>query len=50
MLNNILKLEGAQKLSKNEQKGIKGAGAPVCTYPKKAKLIIKDGEPVWVCM
>jgi hypothetical protein len=28
MLKNILKLEGAQKLTKNEQKSIKGANAP----------------------
>jgi hypothetical protein len=31
MLKNILKLEGAQKLSKNEQKEVKG-GRPNC-YP-----------------
>jgi hypothetical protein len=28
MLKNILNLEGAQKLTKNEQKSIKGANAP----------------------
>jgi len=28
MLKNILKLEGAQKLTKNEQKSIKGGQAP----------------------
>jgi hypothetical protein len=31
MLKNILKLEGAQKLTRNEQKGIKGANAPIGT-------------------
>ncbi|MEO8234757.1 MAG: hypothetical protein ABI549_05025 [Flavobacterium sp.] len=30
MLKNILKLEGAQKLSKNEQKTIVGGKAPAC--------------------
>ena len=43
MLKNILKLEGAQKLSKNEQKNIAG-GAPVwCGH------IQCDGVPVWYC-
>ncbi|CAM2826689.1 hypothetical protein SAMN05444355_11176 [Flavobacterium frigoris] len=30
MLKNILKLNGAQKLSKSEQKSINGGKAPVC--------------------
>ncbi|MFV8347626.1 hypothetical protein [Flavobacterium sp. ZB4P13] len=30
MLKNILKLEGALKLTKNEQKAIKGGKAPAC--------------------
>ena len=30
MLKNILKLEGAQKLTKNEQKSINGGRVPLC--------------------
>ena len=30
MLKNILKLEGAQKLSKNDQRRIKGGGVTLC--------------------
>ena len=53
MLKNILNLEGAQKLSKNEQKLIKGAGPElceddtVCYHPKKCTFDIVNG--VWYC-
>jgi hypothetical protein len=56
MLKNILKLEGAQKLTKNEQKSINGGAIiPVCPSGSSARLCpdtteyicLKKGE---VCM
>jgi hypothetical protein len=37
MLKNILKFEGAQKLTKNEQKSINGGIAPLCCLEWNAK-------------
>jgi hypothetical protein len=49
MLKNILKLEGAQKLTKNEQKSIKGAGAPICDDGYCAVRYTVNGKTVWRC-
>jgi hypothetical protein len=42
MLNNILKLEGAQKLTKNEQKSINGAG--LRCYGSEIVICCPDSE------
>jgi hypothetical protein len=51
MLKNILKLEGAQKLTKKEQKSIKGSNAPVCDQGLCAvRERREDGRLVWNCI
>jgi hypothetical protein len=52
MLKNILKLEGAQKLTKNEQKSIKGGGLPTCPVGERAKLCTEGGTVpgYWECV
>ena len=50
MLKNILKLEGAQKLTKNEQKNIKGAGASICDDGFCAARVKENGIWLWRCL
>jgi hypothetical protein len=49
MLKNILKLEGAQKLTKNEQKSIKGGNAPLCPDGECAMRVFESGRWIWIC-
>jgi hypothetical protein len=52
MLKIILKLEGAQKLTKIEQKSIKGGSVPVCPVGEKAKRCTEGGTVpgYWECV
>jgi hypothetical protein len=52
MLKNILKLDGAQKLTKNEQKSINGGNAPICPDGEKAKRCTEGGTVpgYWECV
>jgi hypothetical protein len=47
MLKNILKLEGTQKLSKGEQKVIKG-GLPYCEFGYPIRVLV-NGRWKWIC-
>jgi hypothetical protein len=47
MLKAILNLEGAQKLTKNEQKTIKGGYAPSCEIGEKALRCNEGGTVPW---
>ncbi len=49
MLKNILDLEGAQKLTKNEQKGIKGGKAPICDEGYCAVRYTINSKSEWRC-
>jgi hypothetical protein len=49
MLTNILKLEGTEKLTKTEQKSIKGGSAPVCEEGYTAKRCFVGGGH-WECL
>jgi hypothetical protein len=50
MLRNISKLEGAQELTKNEQKSIKGSNAPLCDDGFCAARVKENGIWVWRCL
>ncbi|WP_165763216.1 hypothetical protein [Flavobacterium sp. AJR] len=50
MLKNILNLEGAQKITKNEQKSITGGGAPLCDEGFCAERLLENGKWIWRCM
>jgi hypothetical protein len=52
MLKNILNLEGAQEISANEQKTIKGGNAPVCEEGSVAKRCSDFGTVpyYWTCV
>lgn len=50
MLKNISNLEGAHKLTKNEQKMINGGNAPLCETGFCAENRFTDGKWVWRCM
>lgn len=50
MLKNILKLEGAQKIEKNEQKKISAGSAPYCEAGFCARRSLEDGKWVWDCL
>jgi hypothetical protein len=50
MLKNILKLEGAQELTKNEQKSIKGSNAPLCNDGLCAIRVKENGRWSWRCL
>jgi hypothetical protein len=48
MLKNILKLEGAQGLSMNEQKSIKGSNAPFC---REGFCVVQESpRSKWTCI
>jgi hypothetical protein len=50
MLKNILKLEGAQELTKNEKKSIKGSYAPLCDEGLCAVRVRENGIMTWNCI
>ena len=50
MLKNILKLKGAQELSKNEQKIINGGNAPICGDGLCARRVKENGRWLWECL
>jgi hypothetical protein len=47
MLKKILNLEGTQKLTKKEQKVIKG-GIPYCEFGIAMRVFV-DGRWIWTC-
>jgi hypothetical protein len=52
MLKNILKLEGAQKLTKNEQKSIYGGDTPPNCYDPETEMyscLLRVGR-TWICV
>ncbi|MCD0474470.1 MULTISPECIES: hypothetical protein [unclassified Flavobacterium] len=50
MLKTILNLEGAHKLTKNEQKMISAGGAPICETGFCARKVLVEGELEWRCV
>ncbi|WP_165763217.1 hypothetical protein [Flavobacterium sp. AJR] len=50
MLKNILNLEGAHKIEKNEQKKISAGSAPYCEAGFCARRSLEDGKWVWDCL
>jgi hypothetical protein len=50
MLKNISNLEGAQKLTKNEQKMISAGNAPICDDGFCAQRVLENGVRVWRCL
>lgn len=47
MLKNILNLEGSQKLTKDEQKALRGGSAPLCSDGFKAQRCTEGGTVPW---